>query len=91
MTPAAREPPGGRWSPVTGAAAAARAWLTRLTGQLGDGDGWVWLRRQEEFPCYPKAECFLVPTVAGIEPKARRQFAAQWAHVCGQDTLFDLS
>jgi hypothetical protein len=63
----------------------ARGWLTGA-GPV-DEDGRVWLRRQHEFDCYPRAEHFLVATTAGIQPKARTSFAEHWQRITGDDTL----
>lgn len=74
----------------TGNAAQARAWLrANDAGRPVGPDGRVWLRHQDEFATYPKAERFLVATVAGVQEKERVNFTAQWQRITGEvDDLF---
>lgn len=74
----------------TGSPDQARAWLGANSGSRPVGaDGRVWLRHQDEFDSYPKAERFLVATVAGVQEKERVNFARQWQRITGEaDDLF---
>jgi hypothetical protein len=74
----------------TGTAAQARAWLwANAAGRPVGPDGRVWLRHQDEFATYPKAERFLVATAAGVQEKQRVNFTAQWQRITGEvDDLF---
>jgi hypothetical protein len=74
----------------TGSAGQARAWLrANATGRPVSADGRVWLRHQDEFVAYPKAERFLVATLAGVQDKERVNFTRQWQRITGElDHLF---
>ncbi|RLK58465.1 hypothetical protein [Actinokineospora cianjurensis] len=74
----------------TGNAHQARALLrANDAGRPVGPDGRLWLRHQDEFATYPKAERFLVATVAGVREKERVNFTAQWQRITGEvDDLF---
>jgi hypothetical protein len=70
----------------TGTAAAAPAWLAAVGGNHPvDEDGRVWLRPHDPAACYPRAERFLVATAAGVQEKARENFARHWQRITGDE------
>jgi hypothetical protein len=75
----------------TGSAGQANAWLrANPAGRPIGSDARVWLRHQDEFDTYPKAERFLVATVAGVQEKQRVNFGKHWYRITGEADHEDL-